>query len=64
MILGRVVSSTFLTLFVVPSAFYRFERHRFIEKEREDVAGEREGEVPEERVEPAGVELPGVGSTD
>ncbi len=63
-ILGGVVSSTFLTLFVVPSAFYRFERHRFIEKEREDVAGEREGEVPEERVEPAGVELPGVGSTD
>jgi HAE1 family hydrophobic/amphiphilic exporter-1 len=28
-ILGGVVSSTFLTLFVVPAAFYRFERKRF-----------------------------------
>jgi hydrophobic/amphiphilic exporter-1 (mainly G- bacteria), HAE1 family len=28
-ILGGVVSSTFLTLFVVPAAFYRFERRRF-----------------------------------
>ncbi|MEX2502212.1 MAG: efflux RND transporter permease subunit, partial [Trueperaceae bacterium] len=28
-IVGGVVSSTFLTLFVVPAAFYRFERHRF-----------------------------------
>lgn len=28
-IAGGVVSSTFLTLFVVPAAFYRFERHRF-----------------------------------
>lgn len=28
-ILGGVVSSTFLTLFVVPSAFYRFERGRY-----------------------------------
>ena len=27
--MGGVVSSTFLTLFVVPAAFYRFERHRF-----------------------------------
>ncbi len=28
-ILGGVVSSTFLTLFVVPAAFYRFERSRY-----------------------------------
>jgi hydrophobic/amphiphilic exporter-1 (mainly G- bacteria), HAE1 family len=28
-ILGGVVSSTFLTLFVVPAAFYRFERGRY-----------------------------------
>ena len=28
-IVGGVISSTFLTLFVVPAAFYRFERHRF-----------------------------------
>ena len=28
-ILGGVVSSTFLTLFVVPAAFYRFERARY-----------------------------------
>ena len=28
-IMGGVVSSTFLTLFVVPAAFYRFERRRF-----------------------------------
>jgi HAE1 family hydrophobic/amphiphilic exporter-1 len=28
-IVGGVVSSTFLTLFVVPAAFYRFERGRF-----------------------------------
>jgi hydrophobic/amphiphilic exporter-1 (mainly G- bacteria), HAE1 family len=28
-ILGGVVSSTFLTLFVVPAAFYRFERRRY-----------------------------------
>jgi hydrophobic/amphiphilic exporter-1 (mainly G- bacteria), HAE1 family len=28
-ILGGVVSSTFLTLFVVPTAFYRFERQRY-----------------------------------
>jgi len=28
-IVGGVVSSTFLTLFVVPAAFFRFERHRF-----------------------------------
>lgn len=28
-ILGGVVSSTFLTLFVVPAAFYRFERKRY-----------------------------------
>ncbi|MDZ7801022.1 MAG: efflux RND transporter permease subunit [Trueperaceae bacterium] len=28
-ITGGVVSSTFLTLFVVPAAFYRFERRRF-----------------------------------
>ncbi len=28
-IVGGVVSSTFLTLFVVPAAFYRFERRRF-----------------------------------
>ncbi len=29
-ILGGVVSSTFLTLFVVPAAFYRFERSRYV----------------------------------
>jgi hydrophobic/amphiphilic exporter-1 (mainly G- bacteria), HAE1 family len=34
-ILGGVVSSTFLTLFVVPAAFYRFERKRY---ERRDAA--------------------------
>ena len=28
-ILGGVVSSTFLTLFIVPAAFYRFERDRY-----------------------------------
>lgn len=28
-ILGGVLSSTFLTLFVVPAAFYRFERRNF-----------------------------------
>ena len=28
-ILGGVISSTFLTLFVVPAAFYRFERRRY-----------------------------------
>lgn len=37
-ILGGVVSSTFLTLFVVPAAFYRFEWHRF---PSETVAGAR-----------------------
>ncbi len=31
-ILGGVVSSTFLTLFVVPAAFYRFERRRYAER--------------------------------
>lgn len=31
-ILGGVVSSTFLTLFVVPAAFYRFERNRYRER--------------------------------
>ncbi len=37
-IVGGVVSSTFLTLFVVPSAFYRFEKHRYAE----EVAAEKE----------------------
>jgi Cu/Ag efflux pump CusA len=27
-----VVSSTFLTLFVVPAAFYRFERRRYADR--------------------------------
>ena len=31
-ILGGVVSSTFLTLFVVPAAFYRFERRRYADR--------------------------------
>ncbi len=43
-ILGGVVSSTFLTLFVVPAAFYRFERRRF--------AGEGEAEVKPKQPEP------------
>lgn len=34
-ILGGVASSTVLTLFVVPAAFYRFERHRYQEPEPE-----------------------------
>jgi hydrophobic/amphiphilic exporter-1 (mainly G- bacteria), HAE1 family len=34
-ILGGVISSTFLTLFVVPAAFYLFERHRLEKREPE-----------------------------
>jgi hydrophobic/amphiphilic exporter-1 (mainly G- bacteria), HAE1 family len=40
-ILGGVVSSTFLTLFVVPAAFYRFERGRYDRAADAERAGER-----------------------
>ena len=51
-IAGGVVSSTFLTLFVVPAAFYRFERHRFPTEEavaprRERRPGAATGTAPE-----------------
>ena len=40
-ILGGVVSSTFLTLFVVPAAFYRFERKRFERARLEQLSAAR-----------------------
>jgi hydrophobic/amphiphilic exporter-1 (mainly G- bacteria), HAE1 family len=43
-ILGGVVSSTFLTLFVVPAAFYRFERRRY---ELRGAGAEQAGEALE-----------------
>lgn len=39
-IMGGVLSSTFLTLFVVPAAFYRFERHRFAVNARQESTAE------------------------
>jgi HAE1 family hydrophobic/amphiphilic exporter-1 len=59
-ILGGVVSSTFLTLFVVPSAFYRFERHRFAK-----AATERSGRGDERPSAPEpDFGAAGAGSTD
>ncbi len=51
-ILGGVVSSTFLTLFVVPAAFYRFERRRY-EPERVSDEAARAAEASELAVEGA-----------
>jgi hydrophobic/amphiphilic exporter-1 (mainly G- bacteria), HAE1 family len=54
-ILGGVVSSTFLTLFVVPAAFYRFERKRY--ERRDAVPATEPARVP---VRTAGAEAPAV----
>jgi hydrophobic/amphiphilic exporter-1 (mainly G- bacteria), HAE1 family len=55
-IMGGVVSSTFLTLFVVPAAFYRFERKRYerlAERRRAGAAGaaghDRDADTADER---------------
>ncbi|CAN5811316.1 efflux RND transporter permease subunit [soil metagenome] len=45
-ILGGVVSSTFLTLFVVPAAFYRFERRRYEEGMPTDAPSTAMGAAP------------------
>jgi HAE1 family hydrophobic/amphiphilic exporter-1 len=54
-IVGGVVSSTFLTLFVVPAAFYRFERHRFRSEPASpgrDPSSARSGTPRDERAAP------------
>jgi HAE1 family hydrophobic/amphiphilic exporter-1 len=52
-ILGGVISSTFLTLFVVPAAFYRFERRRFEGDSEPEVEPKPPEEAPKPLPQPA-----------